>query len=440
MTLLVLFLALLSASPAGAQQAPAAGPYSGDLLTRSTLTGDWAGLRNDLAERGVTFDLSLTQIEQGIVRGGKKRTWKYGGHGDLVVNVDSQKLGLWPGGFLNLEAEGNWSSAVNADTGALMPVDFNRVLPLPNRDFYLDALNFTQFFSTRFGVTFGKYATITSTDGDMNEFAHGKGDTQFLNMALNFNPVLALTVPYSTLGAGVVVLPTAKPEEAVAKLLVLQTNGTVSSAGFDDLSRSKLSLVGEGRLTTHFFERTGHQLLGFSLSNKNYTSLDQRLEPVLEGSSLEKQNGSWNVYYNFDQYLYQPEKGSDRGLGVFGRFGVSDGDANPMHFFYSVGVGGKGVIPGRPRDQFGVGFYYLDIERPSITGPFRTMKLLRDEYGFEAYYNAAVTPWLQLTPDIQVVRGAQKNKIDVNAMGPPFIDREAIDTSVVLGLRLRILL
>jgi len=36
----------------------------------------------------------------------------------------------------------------------------------------------------------------------MNEFAHGKGDTSSMNMALNFNPLLAFTVPYSTLGTG----------------------------------------------------------------------------------------------------------------------------------------------------------------------------------------------------------------------------------------------
>ena len=30
--------------------------YSGDLLNRSTLTGDWGGARNELAAKGVTID------------------------------------------------------------------------------------------------------------------------------------------------------------------------------------------------------------------------------------------------------------------------------------------------------------------------------------------------------------------------------------------------
>ena len=90
-----------------------------------------------------------------------------------------------------------------------------------------------QFFSPYFGVILGKLATITPTSGDMNEFAHGKGDTQFMNMAFNFNPVFALTVPYSTLGAGVIVLPTKDPKAAIVTLFVLQTNGKPSTAGFE---------------------------------------------------------------------------------------------------------------------------------------------------------------------------------------------------------------
>jgi porin len=86
---------------AEAADAPSANPYSGDFWTRSTLSGDWGGVRNDLAAKGVTLDMSLTQAAQGIVRGGKDTGWQFGGgRGDITLNVDSQKLGLWPGGFL----------------------------------------------------------------------------------------------------------------------------------------------------------------------------------------------------------------------------------------------------------------------------------------------------------------------------------------------------
>ncbi len=412
--------------------------YSGDFWTRSTLTGDWWGARNQLAEKGITFDVNVTQIGQGVVAGGKSGQWQYGGRGDIILNLDSQKLGLWPGAFLNLEAEGNWASSVNPNTGALMPVNSSQTFPLPGENFDLDSLNFTQFLSEYAGLTIGKYATITSTSGDMNEFAHGKGATQFMNMAFNFNPILAFTVPYSTLGAGAIVLPTKDPKQAIVSFLVLQANGTASTSGFDDLSSDNLSFAGEGRVRTDFFGLTGHQDFGATYSNRKFTSIDQRLVPFLVTGQAEAKRGSWNVYYNFDQYFYEPKKGSDQGIGIFGRFGASDGNPNFMHFFYSIGVGGKGIIPNRPLDQFGLGFYYIDINQPKIQGLLRTTKLLRDEYGFEAYYNFAITPWLLLTPDIQVVRGAQKDKIKI---GPPLplINRTSIGTATILGFRLQIL-
>ena len=422
---------------AGAGEAPSATPYSGDIWNRSTLTGDWGGLRNQLAEKGVTLDLSVTQIGQGVVGGGKSGAWQYGGRGDIILNLDSQKLGLWPGAFLNLEAEGNWASAVNGNTGALMPVNSSQTVPLPGENFDLVSLNFTQFLSPYFGLTIGKYATVTATAGDMNEFAHGKGDTQFMNMAFNFNPLIALTVPYSTLGTGLIVLPTKDPKEAIVSVMVLQANGKPNTSGFGDLDGNKLTLAAEGRVRTDFFNLTGHQLFGTTFSNKKFTSIDQRLSSIVETRSLNGEKGSWNIYYNFDQYLYEPKKGADRGLGLFGRLGVSDGDPNFMKFFGSFGVGGKGVFDSRPLDEFGAGYYFLNIANPTIQGPLQTRSFLRDEYGFEFYYNFAITPWLKLTPDLQIVRGAQKDQVTLGSPIPVVTDRKSISTSTTLGLRLQ---
>ena len=423
---------------AGAEEAVPAKTYSGDFWTRSTLTGDWGGMRNEWAAKGVTFDIDLTQVGQSVISGGKNIGWEYTGRGNLTLHIDTQKLGLWPGGFFTVEVEGNYNKPINLDTGVLMPVNTNQLFPTTGKqELNIPAVLFTQFLSHYFGVFVGKVATMTSTSGDMNEFAHGKGDTQFFNTAFNVNPATLLTVPYSTLAGGVIILPTKDPNETIISLMVCDSNGKANRSGFDTVFEGNNTYAIEGRVRTDFFGLTGHQLMGAAYSSKDFTSLDQSLRFIIENGAIEKEDSSWSFYYNFDQYLYEPKKG--QGIGIFGRFGTSDGEANPVHYFYSLGIGGKGVIPGRALDEFGVGYYYIDISNPKFTGPLATRSFLRDEYGVEAYYNLAITPWMKLTPDIQVIRPAQKDKVNVVSTVPPVITREGIDTATVIGLRLQMI-
>jgi porin len=96
------------------------------------------------------------------------------------------------------------------------------------------------------------------------------------------------------------------------------------------LNGNAIMVAAEGRVRTDFFGLTGHQLFGTIFSNKTFTSIDQRLDRhTIVNGVLRTENNSWNIYYNFDQYLYEPKKGVDRGVGVFTRLGVSDG--NPRH-------------------------------------------------------------------------------------------------------------
>src|SRR5262245_5320464 len=423
--------------------APAAAPYSGDVWSRSTLTGDWWGIRNQLAEKGVTFDLNITQVGQGVVGGGKNGAWEYGGRGDLILNLDSGKLGLWPGGFFNFEMEGNWSRAGNNKTGALMPVNVNQLFPLPPGDIFgVPAWNFTQFLSPYFGMAIGKFATITATSGDMNEFAHGKGDSNFMNMAFNANPLPIFTMPYSTLGIGLIGLPTKDPKQAVVSLFVMSSTGDPTTSGFDDLNGNDIVVAAEGRVRTDFFNLTGHQVFGTTFSNRKFNSIDQRLDrDVIANRDLQGKKGSWNIYYNFDQYLYEPKKGADQGIGIFMRLGTSDGNPNFMKFFSSFGVGGKGMFESRPNDKFGIGTYFINVNNPTLHGPLQSRKFLRNESGFEAFYNVAITPWLFLTPDLQFFSGAQK-KTTTLVQGPlgvlPRLETHSIGTTTVLGVRLKI--
>jgi porin len=80
---------------------------------------------------------------------------------------------------------------------------------------------------------------------------------------------------------------------------------------------------------------------------------------------------------------------------------LADGDTNPIEQFYSFGIGGQGMLPGRARDRFGIGAYYTSFSRD-----LRGFILDSSEIGLEIFYNIAATNWLDVTPDIQVIEPA----------------------------------
>lgn len=419
----------LAAMP-GAMASASDGAMLGDLLTRPTLAHDWGGIRERGLEKGVKLDLSLTQIGQGVVEGGKSGAWQYGGRANVTLNVDTQKLGLWPGGFFTAEFESNWLNSVNGSTGALLPANTNALFPVPGGDnVALPQLSFAQFVSPYAGAIIGKLDTASA---DANEFAHGKGDTQFFNLAFSVNPV-ALVVPYSTLAAGLIILPTKDPLAALVQFSVMSASGKATTAGFDELDGDNLIFASEGGVRIRPFGLTGHQLVGAFYSNADYTSVDQRLGAAIENRALFRTQDTWAVYYNFDQFLYEIDRDAGQGFGLFGRFGASEGNPNPIQYFFSLGLGGKGVMRSRPHDRFGVGFYYADINSPTLQRPFFTRSFLSDEWGGELFYNVALTPWLLLTPDLQIIAPSQQQRI----VG--LVRREDIDTAVILGFRLQAL-
>jgi len=122
--------------------------------------------------------------------------------------------------------------------------------------------------------------------------------------------------------------------------------------------------------------------------------------------------------YNFDQALYVSPEAPERKWGVFGTFGIADDNPSAIDWFASAGISGASPIHGRQRDTFGIGYYYVGVSEPLKDLAPRLLPL-KDEQGVELYYNVAVTPWCQITPDLQVIA--------------PF--RERADASLLFGLR-----
>ena len=194
---LVVLAALCAPLAATAQPIDVPPTWGGDIWSRPRLTGDWFGFRDEMGKRGVVFDLDFLQILQGNGTGGRDTGVSYGGVAEYTLNVDTGKLGLWPGGFLKVYAMSGFGDSENDDVGALSPVNMAGLLPEPNTSTALMNLTYMQFFATWIGVFAGK---IYMLDADANDFAHNYR-TQFLNLGLNINLAAALA-PVSAWGGG----------------------------------------------------------------------------------------------------------------------------------------------------------------------------------------------------------------------------------------------
>lgn len=453
---LALGLVLLAlAGPAHAQPVDIPATWGGDFWYRPRLTGDWGGLRDDLGKKGVVLDVDLLQTLQGVASGGRNEVATYWGTAEYTLNVDTQKLGLWPGGFLRVQGLSSFGQNINHASGALLSPNLASLLPEPGRTTTgLMNLTFMQFLNKHVGVFLGK---VSGLGADDNAFAHDYHST-FLNSALDLNLALAL-FPFTAYGGGLVLLPW---DGAVFTVAALDPSGTATNNDIGDAFQDGVLVTAEGRVTIKPFGLVGHQLLGGGWSNKERISLVQdpanigrtvltnqfprladpgpvlarfleRFFPALlvPTQPLNREDDTWTIYYNFDQYLWSPEGVPDRGIGVFFRFGVSDGRANPIKYAYNVGIGAKGLLLWRPCDTFGIGWARTELSDNFVPLLRQQLRLgLGHEDAIELYYNAALTRWLTATLDLQIIEQALAKTLD--GSGSQVRD---LPTAVVLGLR-----
>lgn len=394
--------------------------YKGDIWKRPALTGDWGGARTNMAAKGLTLSVNNVTTFQSVIDGGKDEGSEIGGSLDYELHMDFQKMGLWPGAFVRLYGETQYGNFINSRTGAALAANLDGLLPLVDEDkTTLTGAVFYQFLSESIALFLGKIDTL---DGDLNEFAHGRGNDQFLNQNLVFNPVTLRTTPVAAFGGGLLaILP---GENNILNVAVLDPSGQPDEWDLGDAFEDGTLMSGEMRLEVNPFGLKGHQTFGVTYSTKDFSLIDQNRRLLLlnlirtGGLSLAKEDDSWSFYYNFDQYVYTEEDDPEQGFGFFGRYGLADDKTSPIEQFYSIGVGGKGIIPGRDKDTFGVGYYYVELS-DKLPGVFDA---LDDGQGLEIFYNVEVAPWLHVTPDFQIMdSGLETN-----------------DTAYVFGLRVKI--
>ncbi len=402
--------------------------YTGDIWTRPRLLGDLGGTRTDWANKGIQFDINFTQVMQSVVDGGLDRGTRYGGTLDYNAVFDLHRMGVMPGAIVKFRAESRYGDSVNDMTGQILSANTDGFFPFTHTldediPFTITNLAYTQFLSEHIGFLIGKFDTI---DADPNEFASGRGTSQFMNANFTYCPAISLMAPYSTLGAGIVL----KPTHAVhISSVVYNIKDSSTTTGFENIDDGA-AWVTAAEFQYKLGELPGGQNVTFGYAfDSDFADLGERFVFTPgEGLAPTTKDSTWAVTWSVWQYLWvinpsdapinltngEPDR---QGLGLFARAGFADQDTNPIKWSASLGVGGKGIIPGRERDTFGVGYFYLKFQPDRLID---SNGIDDHAQGFEAFYNVSITPAANLTLDVQVLDSPQPD----------------VDTAVILGLRL----
>jgi porin len=397
-----------------AMPAPWAVPAFDGLLSSRVLLGDAFGLRPLLELTGVSFYVSSTQFAPGVASGGVQQAFRWGNKFDMLAHFDSDKLGLWEGGTLDVFAESRLGQSIDRFAGTFSPSNLAMFFPVPDQQITaITGLKFTQAITDRLGIFFGK---LNALNGDLERFLKYPLTSRFWNAAFNFN--LALDrYPYSTPGAGFYAAPERGPALA---LLVLNTYNAPRTSGLENLGRNGVFLYGQAAQSTSFFGLPGRQVIAGLFGTGSFTDLAPASFVELPASAAfaPRKQGTWTVVWNMQQRLWVDPDDAQRGLGLYIQLGLGDGNPNPVRWFMSIALCGNSPLPGRVGDIYGIGVYDLapsSLAKTQVPG-------LRDEQGVELFYNMRIAPGCHLSPDVQLLHPG---------LAP-------VDNAVVLGLRLKV--
>jgi porin len=356
-----------------------------------------------LADRGVTLDVDWCQIYQEIVDGGVEEKGEASANLDYRLNLDLMRMGLVPGALVTARGQSRFGDTVNGISGLLLPVNTYGDYPVGEGDIAiaLTELNWTQFLSEKLAMFLGKITTMSTA----NEFSGGEGRSQFMNFQLSFSASVAQLAPYSTLAVGGVWMPS--PKWTVTSILMNYQDSSTTT-GFED--------IGEGttwaNMADYLFSL--NELPGggtFSVYYSFGTDFDRigglNVNPATEEVTLSTASDAWAVNWSGWQYVLV-EDGSDpvdpgngrqdlQGLGVFAQVGLADEDTNPITWSLSGGLSGRGSIPTRDDDTWGVGYFHNDLQDLDNG----LVAFAGSVNGLEVYYDIALAGSASLTLDAQ---------------------------------------
>ena len=386
---LALALALLSPGAAQAEQpepepAPPAlsiGSITSAARALDSLEPVRAG-RRWLEQRGVTLAGTYTAELFNNARGGfsTEGALEYRGLLDLILDLDTEGLGLWEGGRLRAHFQaGHGPSVTLRHVGAAQCVSN---IEAPEADLaQVSALYYRQaLLEGRLWLQVGKQ------DGN-DEFAASEHALPFLHSSAGFPPNIPMaSYPAQEWG----LLAGVKPLDALElKFGVFQGDPD----GGRSLGRSFARLrgpfaIGQASLRYELAGREGQLQLGGWFSSERFPELERGGERFLRGNH--------GLYAIWDQRLWVEREGSDEGLSLFAQLAWSRPDRSEADGYLGAGLLWRGLLPERGGDELGLAAYLLRFSRHAETER-------RAETAVELFYRVRLLKWLSFTPDAQLV-------------------------------------
>jgi porin len=410
---------------AAAKPAPTPKP---DFWHREEMSGDWDGDRTRWKEEGFEMEFALTQFYQGVAKGGVRRGSEYNGVFETKFKFDLGKLAGWKFWSAELQSETRFGGPALGGTGTINPVNTAAIVPGANGGVVsITSLNFTRLIpkdlkkGDLFAVSFGRFNLLDLIDED---FFGGSGTEKAFNIA-QIGPLTVLRqVPLITNLVSFAYIKGGEPRFTFA---LLDPNDHSLNPGIKDLFADGVTFAPTVLFPTKYFGKTAKHSFGGAITTKKYTPFDAIRQIVIPGPAInpvQPKRGSWSVNYTFRQYIV--ERGRKDGWGFFSQISFADKATSPITTFLECGLGGNGLFKSRSGDEFGISYAYTDLSsvlKDNIDLLTQGGRRPRPEHQVEIFYNFHLTPWLQLTNDLQIIRPT----------------RSIADTAIVPGVRLKLI-
>ncbi len=389
----ILSLALLSVAQA---EETAGREWSGGLPFSewTCLTGDWAGARTDLADRGFACDGSLVNEVSRVLRAGTDEDERNGQRSqvNLGLQIDFEKLVGLP--------KAEFRAAYQYAGGDAAGIAVGDAQGWSNLSVDDDVHQLNEFwYQQRFGAVPG------DPEGDLLRLKLGKIDAnsefdtvpalaQFLNSSAGFSPTIFTmpTYPNPAVGINLFVQPVAGITvglgyyDATATTQGAKTGELGGSNFFSEgLTDDKLLLAQvEGQWTGGIGQVGGWLLRG------DLTGFDGQESDSTTGWYALAQQAVWN-------------EGEARSITLVAQLAGADDNLCDFALHAAAGVWGQGLIPARPAD--GLGLYVTDVTfTDAVDGLGERLVPATRETAVEAVYALQATGWWLLRADLQYIR------------------------------------